>query len=98
MTFTYPIEKWLSRPDPSVIEGTEEAIRLREQFVSEGKIITIEEQSNPETHTIKRVTVYRSKADCDEFTSIPVIADYFQRRLQFYTGHGIKKDTQFMEI
>jgi hypothetical protein len=99
MTYTYPTNYPKFPPDKSMtFPISPEVALLREQFVRDGKILATDGYYSNDTYTGVNTVVFSSKAAFDEWSAIPIIADYFEKRNEFLSQRGISKLAAFTEV
>jgi len=99
MTYTYPTNYPKFPPDESMrFPISPEVVLLREQFVRDGKILATDGYYSNDTYTGVNTVVFSSKATFDEWSSIPIVADYFEKRNAFLAERGISKLAAFTEV
>jgi hypothetical protein len=97
MTYTYP-ENEIFPPDQSMRFPIPEEVRqLKETFVQENKILSTDGYFSPDTFTGTTITVFSSQETFNEWTSTPIIVEFFKQRDEFLSTHGIKKANETTE-
>lgn len=95
MIYTYP-QNEIFPPDQSKRFPISAEVReLRDQFTKDGKILATDGYFSIDTFTGTTVTVFNSQEDFNEWSTTPIVAEFFIQRDAFLSSNGIAKSSEF---
>jgi hypothetical protein len=94
MTYTYPENKPFPPERDMRFPIPEEVKQLKDTFVQQGKILSIDGHFSPDVFTGTTITVFNSQEAFNEWCANPTIVDFFRQRDEFLTLKEIGKSTE----
>jgi hypothetical protein len=91
MTYTYPQNIVFPPGERMRFPVPLEVKKLRETFVEQNKILSSDGYFTSDTYTGTTITVFASPEACVEWTSNPIVIEFFRERDEFLSTHGIVK-------
>jgi hypothetical protein len=95
MIYTFPQNEPFPPDDSKRFPVTTEVRELREQFIKDGKILATDGYFSTDAFTGINTVVFRSQEDFNEWSSNPIVAEFFKQRDEFLSSHGISKSSEF---
>ena len=97
MTYNHPKDKPFPPEENMRVPVGPEVAQLRETFIQQGKILSTEGYFTPDVFTGTSITVFSSQEAFNEWSSNPIMINFFRQRDEFLTLAGITKSSEFSQ-
>jgi hypothetical protein len=98
MTYTYP-QNGIFPPDKNMKFSVPAEVKdLKAQFIKDGKILATDQYFSTDTFTGNNTTVFKSQEDFNEWSTNPIVVEFFVQRDTFLSSKGIGKSSEYIVV